>query len=173
MTTDYAQRQKFSIEPITQQTKTTEQSTIVPNWFYETHGYEKLIEQILLMSLTPKQKQELHHAIASYLTVNGFDGAHAEFLKQLSDRGENISQSSEPNILERKWTTVVRLQRRVMELEGQVKKLETDLRVCGATLPTGFAMQQNSEKRQLPRSPHLHQLAGHRSAISRVTFHPV
>ena len=124
------------------------------------------------MSLTPKQKQDLHQALASYLFANGFHGAYDEFVKQLQGEGESVLKCTDSNVLEKKWTTVVRLQKRVMELESQVKQLEADLRVCGPTIVSGQPLQQQ-ERRNLPRGPHLHQLAGHRSAISRIAFHPV
>jgi platelet-activating factor acetylhydrolase IB subunit alpha len=130
------------------------------------------------MALTPKQKQELHIAIASYLSSNGFQSAHDEFIKQLG--GGDLCSSAlqqpsggEANILERKWTTVVRLQKRVIDLEAQVKQLESDLKESPTGLLRGEGRLQPSERRQLPRGPPLHQLAGHRSAISRVVFHPV
>ncbi len=126
------------------------------------------------MALTPKQKQELHTAIASYLSSNGFKSAHDEFVKQLGE-GElspAAPAGGEANILERKWTTVVRLQKRVIELEAHVKQLESDLKEGSAGI-RGESRLQSSDRRQLPRGPPLHQLAGHRSAISRVVFHPV
>ena len=127
------------------------------------------------MALTPKQKLELHSAIASYLSSNGFKTAHDEFVKQLGELGEGdlcSAAGSEANILERKWTTVVRLQKRVIDLEAQVKQLESDLKESAAGI-RGEGRLQSSERRQLPRGPPLHQLAGHRGAISRVVFHPV
>lgn len=124
------------------------------------------------MSLTPKQKQELHQALASYLFANGFQSACDEFVKQLKENGEIVTQTADSSVLEKKWTTVVRLQKRVMDLEGHVKQLEADLRVCGPSITAGHPSNQQ-ERRNLPRGPHLHTLAGHRSAISRIAFHPV
>jgi hypothetical protein len=64
------------------------------------------------------------------------------------------------------------LQKRVIELEAHVKQLESDLKEGSAGI-RGESRLQSSDRRQLPRGPPLHQLAGHRSAISRVVFHPV
>lgn len=122
------------------------------------------------MALTPKQKQELNTAIASYLSSNGFKAAHDEFVKQLGDGELCSSAGGEANILERKWTTVVRLQKRVIDLEAQVKQLESDLKDSSTGIRGEGRLLQ---RRHLPRGPPLHQLAGHRSAISRVVFHPV
>ena len=127
------------------------------------------------MALTPKQKQELHTAIASYLSSNGFRAAHDEFVKQLGEGDvcrSCTSAGGEANLLEKKWTTVVRLQKRVIDLEAHVKQLESDLKES-ATGIRGEGRLQSSERRHLPKGPALHQLAGHRSAISRVVFHPV
>ena len=123
------------------------------------------------MALTSKQRHELHQAIAHYLSANGFDAAHNEFVNKLGDLGEDITASNgcaDSTILEKKWTAVVRLQKRVIELEAQVKQLQADVKDVGAGQP-----RQAGERRNLPRGPYLHQLAGHRSAISRVVFHPV
>ena len=124
-----------------------------------------------MAALTPKQKQELNIAIAGYLAANGFDAAYEELVKKLRDLGHiqemPATNGCDSTILEKKWTTVVRLQRRVMELETQVKQLEADVKETGCT------QSRQPGRRNLPKSPHLHQLAGHRSAISRVVFHPV
>ena len=96
------------------------------------------------MALTSKQRHELHQAIAHYLSANGFDAAHNEFVKKLGDLGEDIAASNgcaDSTMLEKKWTAVVRLQKRVIELEAQVKQLQADVKDVGAGQPRQAAVQ--------------------------------
>ena len=83
------------------------------------------------------------------------------------DQQEIRKQAS---ILEKKWTSVVRLQRRVLDLEGQVSSLTTELE----NMPIG--MSASSKKIDptswLPRNPAKYSL-GHRQPITSVAFHNV
>lgn len=84
------------------------------------------------------------------------------------DQQEIRKQAS---ILEKKWTSVVRLQRRVLDLEGQVSALTTELE----NMPIG--MSAGSKKIDptswLPRNPAKYSLSGHRQPITSVAFHNV
>lgn len=75
-----------------------------------------------MVGLTTKQKEELHTAILEYLIKGGFP--------QTAEAFRNESGASEPDegtssikrdLLEKKWTSVVRLKKQVMELEKQAK----------------------------------------------------
>jgi platelet-activating factor acetylhydrolase IB subunit alpha len=124
------------------------------------------------MALSPKQRFELNQAIAGYLITNGFSSAHFEFLKQLGADESLANTSTDMNgLLERKWTAVVRLQKRVTELETQLKQLEANDK-DSSFIPGSVRRTQNGQQ-QLPKAPHRHELAGHRSPITRITFHPV
>ena len=118
------------------------------------------------MVLTAKQRTELHVAIAEYLCRNGFEVAGRTVAEQT---GVQIGQDGAADLLEKKWTAVVRLQKRTMELEAQVKHLEAELKKTGQARP----MAQKAEGgQQLPRGPHTRELTRHRSPVSRVIFHP-
>jgi hypothetical protein len=119
------------------------------------------------MVLTPKQRQELHASIAEYLSQNDFTEACAAFVEKA---GIEVKPSAPGgSLLEKKWTSVVRLQKRVMDLEAHVKQLEEELK----NAVPGAARRKNDGSKQLPRPPHKHNLAGHRNPISKVVFHPV
>ena len=76
------------------------------------------------MVLTAKQRTDLHVAIADYLRSNGFDAAS----RAVADETGVEPGASGSDALEKKWTAVVRLQKRTMELEAQVKQLEDELK---------------------------------------------
>lgn len=87
------------------------------------------------MGLTPKQKEELNLAIYEYLIKNKFlhsaeyfaTEANLQGVSQDSSGGTEINTrgtgSSMKDILENKWTAVVKMKRQVMELEKQNKQL--------------------------------------------------
>eukprot|EP00741_Cyanophora_paradoxa_P001341 tig00000480_g1297.t1 len=115
------------------------------------------------MVLTTKQKDELHRAMLDYLRGAGF-AATAEQLKQEAgvDYDDGVS-----GLLEKKWTSVVRLQKKIMDLEAKVEQLTEDLKSAGPGKP---GAKLASEK--LPRTPAARSLTGHRGTITQVAFHP-
>jgi platelet-activating factor acetylhydrolase IB subunit alpha len=98
------------------------------------------------------------------------------------------SSSSSVPILEKKWTAVPRLQRRVLELERQLatnaKQLQQHHRnTAGGGTAEGDAADDNSsgggmlqqlrERRNLPRPPATHTLQGHSAVVTSVALHPI
>jgi platelet-activating factor acetylhydrolase IB subunit alpha len=93
-------------------------------------------------------------------------------------------------LLEKKWTSVVRLQKKVhqmrlhvlraarsnfsrvqiMELEARNASLQSE--IDNAT-PTSLSRRNQDPVSWLPRSPARHNLQSHRSAITSVAFHPI
>jgi platelet-activating factor acetylhydrolase IB subunit alpha len=71
------------------------------------------------------------------------------------------------DLLEKKWTSVIRLQKKVMELESKLSEAEKEF-LSGA--PT---REKRSPSDWIPRPPEKYTLRGHRAPINRVTFHPV
>ena len=64
------------------------------------------------MVLTAKQRSDLHVAIYGYLTEQGFGSSAAELLREANIEVASSSMSR-TSLLEKKWTSVVRLQRKV------------------------------------------------------------
>jgi len=106
-------------------------------------------------------------AIAQYLRGNGFEDL-GRALAEATGVALGAGGAGD-SLLEKKWTAVVRLQKRTMELEAQVKQLEEELK----SAQPGAARRKADGGRQLPRAPHVRQFARHRSPLSRVVFHPV
>lgn len=117
------------------------------------------------MVLTPRQKEELHKAIADYLYQCGFEDALNAFKKDASMPGELDKKYS--GLLEKKWTSVIRLQKKVMDLESRLSEAEKEAST-GSTLK-----KTRSPEDWMPRPPERYALTGHRSPVTRVLFHPV
>ena len=77
-------------------------------------------------------------------------------------------------ILEKKWTAVPRLQRRVLELERQLAAANNN---NNKMMMDGTSMMMSSmqlrERRNLPRPPATHTLQGHSSVVTTVAIHPI
>ena len=71
-------------------------------------------------------------------------------------------------LLEKKWTSVIRLQKKVMDLEAKLAETEKEYIQGGA--PT---RDKRSPNEWIPRPPEKYSLTGHRSPVTRIVFHPV
>lgn len=88
----------------------------------------------------------------------------------LSMRSTSSSSANLP-VLERKWTAVPRLQKKVLELERTLAanaKLFAHRGTGGGMVAPG----SNVERRKLPRPPCSHTLQGHSGVVSCVAIHP-
>ncbi|KAI1285785.1 Lissencephaly-1 -like protein [Halotydeus destructor] len=117
------------------------------------------------MVLTQRQKDELNCAIADYLGSNGFVDALEAFRRETSMPADNDKKHS--GLLEKKWTSVIRLQKKVVDLEAKLAEAEKEY-IHGA--PT---RDKRSPTEWIPRPPERYSLQGHRAPITRVIFHPV
>lgn len=135
------------------------------------------------MVLTDKQRSDLHAGIYDYFLSRGPEFAEcAEALAKAvpdscaADNGKRASTStSSAPILEKKWTAVPRLQRRVLELERQMAtnaKIHAH-RTGGDGGANGGGMMPGKERRMLPRPPAAHTLRSHSAVVACVALHPV
>uniref|UniRef100_A0A3Q0KLI5 Lissencephaly-1 homolog n=1 Tax=Schistosoma mansoni TaxID=6183 RepID=A0A3Q0KLI5_SCHMA len=132
------------------------------------------------MVLAQRQKEELNRAIADYLFANGYVKALNAFREESQLAGENDRKYD--GLLEKKWTSVIRLQKKVMDLEAKLNEAEKEFQsmqnaigfgVAGAA--PGSGLSDRSDRRDvdaIPRPPAKFTLTGHRSPITRVLFHP-
>lgn len=117
------------------------------------------------MVLSQRQKDELNKAIADYLLTNGFNGALDHFQKETGMPQEIEKKFS--GLLEKRWTSVIRLQKKVMDLESKLAVAEEEVN-SGA--PT---RDRRCPELWIPRPPERYSLTGHRATITRVVFHPI
>ncbi|KAH9928209.1 miller-Dieker lissencephaly protein [Fomitopsis serialis] len=115
--------------------------------------------------LSERQKEELHKAILEYLHSNNFTDA---FNSLKTDAG--IEYTPDPKakyagLLEKKWTSVIRLQKKIMDLENRNASLQEELSVS----PAKRAQMQTD---WVPRAPAAYVLTGHRGQVLKVAFHP-
>ena len=128
-------------------------------------------------------------------------GMHATFDALKIESNNTDIQMDEPGaatryhgLLEKKWTSVIRLQKKVsslvkagssllphrlskhsvlflqiMDLEARNAALQAELALPGRSSST----TASSNPDWIPRPPHRHTLPGHRGPISKVAFHPV
>ncbi|KAG5446828.1 Lissencephaly-1 [Clonorchis sinensis] len=132
------------------------------------------------MVLAQRQKEELNRAIVDYLSSNGYHNALTAFKEEASIEGEMDRKFS--GLLEKKWTSVIRLQKKVLDLEAKLLEAEREMQSVQAAAgygPPGAApgsgLTGRGDRRgvdAIPRPPARFTLTGHRSPITRVAFHP-
>eukprot|EP00736_Rhodelphis_marinus_P007648 Rmarinus@m.9455 len=119
------------------------------------------------MVLTSKSKQELHRAMYDYLVTNGFHETADCFLKEAEMAPDATGKKQAQDILEKKWSSVVRLQKKVMDLESKISQMDEESVIARSL--RGEAGKTDP----LPRQPPLHVLLGHREPITSVACHPM
>ncbi|XP_071501929.1 lissencephaly-1 homolog isoform X2 [Diadema antillarum] len=118
------------------------------------------------MVLSQRQREELNKAISDYLRSNGYEKTLTEFQKE-AEMPEEVERKYN-GLLEKKWTSVIRLQKKVMDLETKLNEAEREFTTGG-----GPNRDRRSPTEWIPRPPEKYCLSGHRSPITRVIFHPV
>lgn len=117
------------------------------------------------MVLSQRQREELNKAIADYMLSNGYNEALDAFKRETDMPGDVDKKYS--GLLEKKWTSVIRLQKKVNELEAKLSEAEKEF-ISGA--PT---REKRTPSEWIPRPPEKYSLVGHRAPVNRVLFHPI
>ncbi|WFD30465.1 Lissencephaly-1 [Malassezia sp. CBS 17886] len=117
--------------------------------------------------LSDRQREELNKSILEYLHAQGHEGAF-EAVRREAGLGDYAPDGKGrfADLLEKKWLSTIRLQKKIMGLESKVALLEQELQAApsarrGAALADWY-----------PRSPARHVLYGHRQPVTQVAFHP-
>ncbi|XP_055963725.1 lissencephaly-1 homolog A-like [Sorex fumeus] len=119
------------------------------------------------MALTPRQRGELQRAIADYLHSNGFEQAYSVFKTEAElDMNQELDKKC-AGLLEKKWSIVIRLQKKVMDLEFQLNQAKEELKANEC-----LERRQNAIE-WVPLVTEKHSLNGHSGQMTRVIFHPV
>jgi platelet-activating factor acetylhydrolase IB subunit alpha len=133
------------------------------------------------MVLTDRQRADLHAGIFEYLCSRGFHKAavalkeadpeacerHSGLLETNGRINNNNASSSSTPLLEKKWTAIPRLQKKVLELEKQVAN---SAKIHAHRLNESV---DGGPRRMLPRLPATHTLAGHSMVVTCCAVHPV
>jgi platelet-activating factor acetylhydrolase IB subunit alpha len=107
-----------------------------------------------------KAKAELLSSIVDFLQSSGLPKSAAMLLEEGAVDAAAVKGAA--GLLEKKWTSVLRLQKKVMQLEEENKQLKENS--VTAKRPANMA---------LPLAPPLHVLKGHRGGVASVAFHPL
>lgn len=132
------------------------------------------------MMIAQRHKDELNRAIAEYLSSNNYKDTFDAFLRESEQSSDEFAQNDKRNsgVLEKKWTTVVRLQKKINELEQLLKKREEELEAyrqgggAGGRNMLGIG-EKRSPSDWIPRPPEKFTLTGHRMTVTRCVFHPI
>lgn len=122
--------------------------------------------------LTSRQAEELHKSIIAYLTSTGLASSAAALREelQIGDTFDAATSKKYEGLLEKKWTSVVRLQKKIMDLESRNTGLQAEL---DSATPTSLSRRNQDPTTWLPRSPARHTLQSHQGGITCVAFHPI
>jgi len=118
------------------------------------------------MVLTEKQRAELNRAILEYLKISGYEKAYSQLREEAK-----IPEGEVPadNVLEKKWVSIIRLQKKIDELQAKLEQAKEESGTLGKMKLLGKDLASD----HLPQAPEKQLLKGHRGQISRVLFHPV
>lgn len=119
------------------------------------------------MVLSDKQRDDLNKAVADYLKQNGYNESYKKFKEESEVEGEGDAKHA--NILEKKWTSIVRLQKKINDLQAQLSNVKEEVQEVAN--PSALARRKDPTQ-WIPRAPHAHSLLGHRLPITATIFHP-
>jgi platelet-activating factor acetylhydrolase IB subunit alpha len=123
------------------------------------------------MVLTDRQRSELHSGIYEYLISQEGENftLAAEALAEADSTLKKKEKSNAP-LLEKKWTAVPRLQKKVLELE---RSLASNAKIHAHRTGTAASGGNIGDRRMLPRPPSTFTLKGHSGVVTAVAVHPV
>lgn len=111
--------------------------------------------------------------MVAYLLSVGMKDAAAALRQeaQLTDDAgfDHATAKKYETLLEKKWTSVVRLQKKIMDLEGRCQALQHEI---DSATPLS-SNRKIDPLTWLPKSPAKQTFAGHRLPVNAVAFHPV
>ena len=115
-----------------------------------------------------------HKSLIAYLNAAGFSKSVECLRDELSLPESSYDASTAKKyegLLEKKWTSVVRLQKKIMDLESRTSQLQHEL---DNVTPSSLAARKNHDPSTwLLRAPARHTLQSHRLPITCVAFHPL
>lgn len=97
---------------------------------------------------------------------NNYTDALESFRKEADLDATESLEIKYSGLLEKKWTSVIRLQKKVMELEAKLSEVQKEASEGGSI------KVKRSPGEWIPRPPEKFTLNGHRATITRVSFQP-
>ena len=119
------------------------------------------------MVLTSKQSLDLHLSLYTYFTEHGMIACAAALVTETKIDPSTVDLTPFSSLLEKKWTAVVKLQKKVMELEQLVEQAKEEVKASQSG-----GRKAVDVKEMLPNRVK-HVLNGHRETVNVVRFHPV
>lgn len=110
-----------------------------------------------------------------YLLKQGYKESAAKFKEEATVKEMEESSVLKKDLLEKKWSSVVRLKKQVMELEKINKQLKEEgvCARCEALNEIGANMGLSKVPGDgLPREPEKYTLQGHRGKVTKLVLHP-
>ncbi len=114
-----------------------------------------------------KREEEINKCILEYLINKKYNNSVEPFIQ---DTGLKRGDATTGNKLEKKWGTLLSLQKKISDLENEVKQLKEDLERGGAGLSD--KAKKEAESMGLPKSIPKATIKGHRQGITCLCFHP-
>ncbi|KAK0720694.1 nuclear distribution protein pac1-2 [Lasiosphaeris hirsuta] len=123
--------------------------------------------------LTSRQAEELHKSIIAYLSSKSLSHTAAALRAELGigeDSFDAEKAKKYEGLLEKKWTSVVRLQKKILDLETRNSTLQSELE---SATPSSLSRRNQDPVNWLPKAPPRYVLESHRLPVTCVAFHPV
>ncbi|GES59128.1 nuclear distribution protein nudF [Aspergillus terreus] len=122
--------------------------------------------------LTASQAEELHKSMVAYLSsIKASQSSNT--LREELGIGDNFDEATckkYEGLLEKKWTGIARLQRKILDLESKITSLQAEL----DSVPSMARSKQHQDPDNwLPAQSSAHTFESHRDAITSIAFHPV
>ncbi|KAI9368598.1 nuclear distribution protein nudF [Aspergillus egyptiacus] len=121
--------------------------------------------------LTTRQAEELHKSMVAYLSSINASQSCATLREELQ-LGEGFDEATckrYEGLLEKKWTGIARLQKKIMELEKTISSMQAELEAS----PSAVRSKNQDPANWLPSQSPTHTFESHRSGVTCVAFHPI
>lgn len=111
-------------------------------------------------------------SIIAYLAASNLPNSAAALRQEaglVQDVFDAATAKKYETLLEKKWTSIVRLQKKIMNLESRNAALQSEL---DSAMPSSLSKRNQDPASWLPRLPSRHKLESHREMVNCIAFHP-